>query len=89
MKVRDDPPKDGGGLTSLRKCEKNEGPVLNCRDSTKHRALYLNELVVHEIRNNAPAIFKKIVSSCCKIEFVQCGKNTLRSPSVSRKRARK
>ena len=35
---------------------KSEGPVLNCRGGT-HRGVYLNELVIDEIRNNATAIF--------------------------------
>ena len=67
----DYPPKDGGGLTISGNLKSFKGPVLNCRDSTKHRALYLNELVVPEIRNNASAILQNFVSSCCEIEFVQ------------------
>jgi len=44
------PVQGGGGL---------EGPVLKCRDSTQNkRVLYLNELVIHEIRNNTSAIFR-------------------------------
>jgi protein tyrosine phosphatase (PTP) superfamily phosphohydrolase (DUF442 family) len=43
---------------------KFEGPVLNCRGGTQTLVVYVNELVIHEIRNNASAI-------CCKIEFVQ------------------
>ncbi len=39
--------------------KKFEGPVLNCRGGT-HRGGYLNELVIHEIRNNASAIFQKV-----------------------------
>jgi hypothetical protein len=35
---------------------KFEGPVLNCRGGT-HRGVYLNELVIDEIRNNPSAIF--------------------------------
>jgi len=48
-----------------------QGPVLNCRVSKKIRASYLNELVIHEIRNNASAIFQNFLCSRCKIEFVQ------------------
>jgi len=40
------PPKDGEGLTILGNLKSFEGPVLNCRGSTTHRALYLNELVI-------------------------------------------
>jgi hypothetical protein len=35
-----------------------EGPVLHCRGSTEHLVLYLNESVIHEIRNNASPIFR-------------------------------
>ncbi len=59
------PPKDVGDLTISGNLKSFEGPVLNCRDITKHRSLYLNELVVHEIRNNASAVFFS------QIEFVQ------------------
>ena len=41
----------------------------------KHRDLYFNELVIHEIWNNPSAIFQNFLFSCCKIEFVQCGRN--------------
>ena len=58
---------------------KFEGPVLNCRGGT-HSCEYLNELVNVEIRNNASAIFQKFLFSCCKIEFVRCGKNPLKPP---------
>jgi hypothetical protein len=56
-----DPPKDDGGLTISGNLKSFEGPVLKCRDSRKRRAFYLNELVIHEIRNNAPAIFFSVV----------------------------
>ena len=46
------PPKDGEGLTIWGNLKSFEGPVLNCRGSTTHRALYLNELVIF------PAIVK-------------------------------
>jgi hypothetical protein len=52
-----------------------EGPVLKCRGSRKRRASNINELVIHEIRNNVSAIFQKILFICCKIKFVQRGKN--------------
>ena len=63
---------------------KFEGPVLNCRCSTHTGGVYLNELVIHEIRNTASARFQNFVSSWSKIEFVQCGKNpwSLRRPWV-------
>jgi hypothetical protein len=48
-----------------------EGPVLKCRGSTENRALYVNALVIHEIRNNASAIFQNFLFICCKIECVQ------------------
>jgi hypothetical protein len=51
------PPKDGGGLTISGILKSFEGPVLNLGAVQSTRALYLNELVVHEIRNNASAIF--------------------------------
>ncbi len=60
---------------NLKSCQ---GPVLKCRDSRERRALYLNELVILEIRNNASAIFQNFLFSCCKMEFVQCGKNPLK-----------
>ena len=31
--------------------------------------MYVNELVIGEIRNNASAILQKFLFSCCKIEF--------------------
>ncbi len=49
------PPKDGGGLTISGVLKSFEGPVLNL--GAVQSTLYLNELVVHEIRNNASAIF--------------------------------
>ena len=66
-----DPPTDGGGLTISGNLKSFEGPVLKCRVSTEHRTLNLNELVIHEIRNNASAIFQNFLFSCWKIEFVQ------------------
>ena len=57
-------------LHILKKLKSCEGPVLNCRVSTNRRVLYLNEFVIHEIRNNAPAIFQNCLFICCKIEFV-------------------
>ena len=66
------------GFTILENMKSCQGPVLNCRDSKKRRASYLNELVIHEIRYNASAIFQNFLYSCCKIEFVQCGKNPLK-----------
>jgi hypothetical protein len=67
----DNPPKDGGGLTISGILKSFEGPALNSRGSTKHRVFYLNEFVVHEIRNNASAISQNFLFSCCKIEFIQ------------------
>jgi hypothetical protein len=68
-------PTDGKDFTFLENLKSCQGPVLKFRVSREHRALYLNELVIHEIRNNASAIFQNFLFSCCKIEFVQCGKN--------------
>jgi hypothetical protein len=65
------PHKDGGGLTISGNLKSFEGPVLNFSGSTTHRECYLIELVIHEIRNNASAIFQNLLFSCCKIEFVQ------------------
>jgi hypothetical protein len=65
------PPKDGRGFTISGNLKSFEGPVLKCRDSRKCRASYLNELYIHEIRNNASAIFQNFLFSCCKIEFDQ------------------
>ncbi len=39
------------------------------------RAFYLNELVIHEIRNNASAIFQNFLFSCCKNRIRPGGKN--------------
>ncbi len=69
------PPKDGKGFTISENLKSCQGPALICRGSRKRRAFYLNELVIHEIRNNASAIFQNFLFSCCKLEFVQCGKN--------------
>ena len=66
-----EPPTDGGGLTISGNLKSFEGPVLKFRGSTERRALYLNELVIHEIRNNASVIFQNFLFICCKIEFVQ------------------
>jgi hypothetical protein len=60
------PPTDGGGLTISGYLKSFEGPVLKCRGSREYRALYLNELVIHEIRNNASAIFQNFLSSVVK-----------------------
>jgi hypothetical protein len=68
-------PRDGKGFTISENLKGFQGPVLNFMGSRKRRASYLNELVIHEIRNNASAIFQNFLFSCCKIEFVQCGKN--------------
>jgi hypothetical protein len=77
------PPRDGKGLTISENFKSCQGPVLNCRGSRKRRASYLNEWVIHEIRNNASVIFQNFLFSCCKREFVQCGKNPLKPlPSV-------
>ncbi len=55
------------------------GPVLNRRGSRK-RASYLNELVIHEIRNNTSSNY---LFSCCKIEFTQLWYKSLNPrPSV-------
>jgi hypothetical protein len=43
------PPKDGEGLTIFGNLKSFEGPVLNCRSSTTHRAMYLNELVIFQL----------------------------------------
>jgi hypothetical protein len=61
-----DPPTDGGGLTISGNLKSCEGPVLNCRGSTKRRALDLNELVIDEIQNNASAIFQNLFSAVLK-----------------------
>ena len=50
------------------------GSGTNCRGGTLHPGDYWNELFVDEIRNNASEIFQNFFSSCCKIEFVSCGK---------------
>ncbi len=55
------PPSSLGGGTISGNLKSFEGPVLKCRDSRKRRAFYLNELVIHEIRNNASAIFFSVV----------------------------
>ncbi len=55
------PPKDSGGFTISENLKSFEGPVLKCRGSRKRRASYLNELVIHEIRNNASAIFQNFL----------------------------
>jgi hypothetical protein len=65
------PPTDGKGFTISENLKSCEGPVLKCRGSRKRGAFYVNELVIHEIRNNASAIFQNFLFSCCKIEFVQ------------------
>jgi hypothetical protein len=67
--------KDSQFTKKMKSCQ---GPVLKCRDSRKRRAFYVNELVIHEIRNNTPSIFQNFFFSCCKMEFVQCGKNPLK-----------
>jgi hypothetical protein len=65
------PHTDGGVFTISGNLKSFEGPVLKCRDSRNHRACYLNELVIHEIRNIASAIFQDFLFRCCEIEFVQ------------------
>ncbi len=66
------PPTQGWSrLHNFGKLKCYQGPVLNCRGSKKRRASYLNELVIHEIRNSASAIFQNFLFNCCKIEFVQ------------------
>ena len=65
------PPRDGKGFTISGNLKSFLGPVLKCRGSRKHRAFDLNELVIHEIRNNASAIFQNFPFTSCKIEFVQ------------------
>jgi hypothetical protein len=52
-------------LHILKKLKSFKGPVLKCGGSSS--AFYLNELVIHEIRNNAPAIFQNFLFICCKI----------------------
>jgi hypothetical protein len=59
--LRNNPPTDGGGLTISGNLKSFEGPVLKCRGSRERRALYLNELVIHEIRNNASTIVQKFL----------------------------
>ncbi len=54
-------------LHILKKLKSFEGPVLKCRVSRKDRGFYLNELVIHEIRKNAPAIFQNFLFICCNI----------------------
>jgi hypothetical protein len=75
------PPRDGKVFTISENLKSFQGPVLNCMVSRKRRASYLNELVILEIRNNTSVIFQKFLFSCCKIkiEFVQCGKNPVKS----------
>ena len=53
------PPRDGKGFTISGNLKTFQGPVLKCRGSRKHRAFYLNGLVIHEIRNNA-SVFSEI-----------------------------
>jgi hypothetical protein len=60
-------PTDGRGFTISGNLKSFEGPILKCRGSRKRRASYLNKLVIHEIRNNASAIFQNFLFSCCKI----------------------
>jgi hypothetical protein len=55
----------GNDLTISGNLKSFEGPVLNGRDSTKHRALDLNELVFDEIRSYASAIFPIFISTLC------------------------
>ncbi len=50
-----------GGLTISGNLKSFEGPVLKCRDSRDRRALYVNELVIHEIRNNTCTIVQKFL----------------------------
>jgi hypothetical protein len=72
------PSKDGRGFTIPGNLKSFQGLVLKCRGSRKRRAFYLNELVIHEIRNNASAIFQNFLFSCCKIEFVQLWSKSLK-----------
>ena len=57
----DESTKDDGGFTISENLKSFEGPVLKCRGSRKRRASYLNELVNHEIRNNASAILQNFL----------------------------
>jgi hypothetical protein len=54
-------PTDGGGLTFSGNLKSFWGPVLKCRVSRKHRDFYLNELVIHEIRNNVSVIIQNFL----------------------------
>ena len=57
------------GFTISGNLKSFEGAVLNCRGGRTHGEFYLNELVIHEIRNNASATFQNFLFDCCKIEF--------------------
>jgi hypothetical protein len=65
------PPKDGGDLTISGNLKSFEGPVLNCRDSKKRRALDLNEL--------CSSIFPKIFLSSVVSEDKKCQTKTMMS----------
>jgi hypothetical protein len=55
-------PKDVGGLTFSGNLKSFWGPVLKCRDSSsKDRVFYVNELVIHEIRNNTSSIVQNFL----------------------------
>jgi hypothetical protein len=40
---------------------------LHISGEVENTVIHLNELVIHEIRNNAPAIFQNFLFICCKI----------------------
>jgi hypothetical protein len=58
--------KTGRGFTISGNLKSFEGLVQKCRGSRKCRASSLNELVIHEIRNNASAIFENFFSAVVK-----------------------
>ncbi len=48
-----------------------EGPVLNCRGSTRQLAIIEMKLSFMKFGTKHLAIFHNFLFSCCKIEFVQ------------------
>ena len=77
------PPTDGKGLTISGKFKKFEGPVLNCRGSTRQFGLNTNGLVIDEIRNISSAMFHNFLSAVVQQNSSSCGKIPLRPfPSV-------
>ena len=58
-------------ILALESWPKGSRLVKDLWEGVIHPGMALNELVIHEIRNNASAIYQKFIFSCCKIEFVQ------------------